>query len=102
MGLSQAPLPIGLRRHECLVNPAGIEPATSTFAESRSHPTELRVRKMEEGVGVEPTRVFRLRRFSGPLGVPDAQPSFVLTEVVGVEPTQVDFTRDVSSVVPYH
>lgn len=53
-------------------------------------------------MGVEPTRVFRLRRFSGPLGVAHAQPSFVLAEVVGLEPTQVDFTRDVSSVVPYH
>jgi hypothetical protein len=75
LGLSQAPLPVGLRRHECLVNPAGFEPATSISAESRSLPLSYGFKNVEEGVGVEPTGVVKLRRFSGPLGVPDAQPS---------------------------
>src|SRR5215216_1787952 len=39
------------------------------------HPSSLIPSFLEEGVGVEPTGVFRLRRFSGPLGVAHAQPS---------------------------
>ena len=77
------------------MNPARFERAASTSAGSRSYSAELRVREiLEEGVGVEPTGVFRLRRFSRPLGVAHAQPSLHVAEVVGVEPTQVNFTRD--------
>src|SRR5215213_1646914 len=44
------------------------------------HPSSLSF--LEEGVGVEPTGVFRLRRFSGPLGVARAQPSRVKSAIV--------------------
>ena len=54
------------------MNPAGFEPAAFGFVDRRSCSAELRVPKksLEEGAGVEPTRVFNLRRFSRPLGVP--------------------------------
>ena len=46
-----------------------------TFFISSLRPLPSSMLFLEEGVGVEPTRVVKLRRFSGPLGVPDAQPS---------------------------
>jgi hypothetical protein len=60
------------------------------------------VRKMEEGVGVEPTEVIKLRRFSGPLGVAHAQPSRSSGSRGSRTHRGFTFARDVSSVVPYH
>ncbi len=65
-------------------------------------PSSLIPAFLEEGAGVEPTRVFQAPTVFRTAWRAHAQPSCVLAEAVGLEPTGSISPATEAGVVPYH